>query len=382
MKLYSHTGLTPAAIFSSPGRTELGGNHTDHQGGHVLASAVTLSLRAEAAITDDSRVRVYSPGHAPVDVALSELDPRPDERGTSAALVRGVAAALHRRGAEFGKSGLALAVDGDLPEGLGLSSSAAYELLVAVAMDELLCGGRFTAVERAQAAQEAENVYFGKPCGLMDQLACAVGGVVAVDFGSETPRVERLTLDLEEAGYALYLVYSGSGHEDLTADYAAVTDEMRAVAGFFGATRLRDVDELAVVGAVSRLREAVGDRAVLRALHFYAEDRRAVREARAVREGDVASFLEIVRESGRSSAMYLQNLVPQGSTLHQPMLLTQALCEHALLPRGAVRVHGGGFAGAVEAFVPLDMEEHFLRALKGYEKTRLSLRSTGAQRIE
>lgn len=382
MKLYSHTGLTPAAIFSSPGRTELGGNHTDHQGGHVLASAVTLSLRAEAAITDDSRVCVYSPGHAPVDVALSELDPRPDERGTSAALVRGVAAALHRRGAEFGKNGLALAVDGDLPEGLGLSSSAAYELLVAVAMDELLCGGRFTAVERAQAAQEAENVYFGKPCGLMDQLACAVGGVVAVDFGSETPRVERLTLDLEEAGYALYLVYSGSGHEDLTADYAAVTDEMRAVAGFFGATRLRDVDELAVVGAVSRLREAVGDRAVLRALHFYAEDRRAVREARAVREGDIANFLALVRESGRSSAMYLQNLVPQGSVLHQPMLLTQALCEHALLPRGAVRVHGGGFAGAVEAFVPLDMEEHFLRALKGYEKTRLSLRSTGAQRIE
>ena len=382
MKLYSHTGLTPAAIFSSPGRTELGGNHTDHQGGHVLASAVTLSLRAEAAITDDGRVRVYSQGHAPVDVALSELDPRPDERGTSAALVRGVAAALHRRGAAFGKSGLALAVDGDLPEGLGLSSSAAYELLVAVAMDELLCGGRFTAVERAQAAQEAENVYFGKPCGLMDQLACAVGGVVAVDFGPETPRVERLTLDLEEVGYALYLVYSGSSHEDLTADYAAVTDEMRAVAGFFGATRLRDVDELAVVGAVSRLREAVGDRAVLRALHFYAEDRRAVREARAVREGDIANFLALVRESGRSSAMYLQNLVPQGSVLHQPMLLTQALCEHALLPRGAVRVHGGGFAGAVEAFVPLDMEEHFLRALKGYEKTRLSLCSTGAQRIE
>lgn len=382
MKLYSHTGLTPAAIFSSPGRTELGGNHTDHQGGHVLASAVTLSLRAEAAITDDGRVCVYSPGHAPVDVALSELDPRPDERGTSAALVRGVAAALHRRGAAFGKNGLALAVDGDLPEGLGLSSSAAYELLVAVAMDELLCGGRFTAVERAQAAQEAENVYFGKPCGLMDQLACAVGGVVAVDFGPETPHVERLTLDLEEAGYALYLVYSGSGHEDLTADYAAVTDEMRAVAGFFGATRLRDVDELAVVGAVSRLREAVGDRAVLRALHFYAEDRRAVREARAVREGDIANFLALVRESGRSSAMYLQNLVPQGSVLHQPMLLTQALCEHALLPRGAVRVHGGGFAGAIEAFVPLDMEEHFLRALKGYEKTRLSLRSTGAQRIE
>ena len=382
MKLYSHTGLTPAAIFSSPGRTELGGNHTDHQGGHVLASAVTLSLRAEAAITDDGRVRVYSQSHAPVDVALSELDPRPDERGTSAALVRGVAAALHRRGAEFGKSGLALAVDGDLPEGLGLSSSAAYELLVAVAMDELLCGGRFTAVERAQAAQEAENVYFGKPCGLMDQLACAVGGVVAVDFGPETPRVERLTLDLEEVGYALYLVYSGSSHEDLTADYAAVTDEMRAVAGFFGATRLRDVDELAVVGAVSRLREAVGDRAVLRALHFYAEDRRAVREARAVREGDIANFLALVRESGRSSAMYLQNLVPQGSVLHQPMLLTQALCEHALLPRGAVRVHGGGFAGAIEAFVPLDMEEHFLRALKGYEKTRLSLRSTGAQRIE
>ena len=382
MKLYSHTGLTPAAIFSSPGRTELGGNHTDHQGGHVLASAVTLSLRAEAAITDDGRVRVYSQSHEPVDVALSELDPRPDERGTSAALVRGVAAALHRRGAAFGKSGLALAVDGDLPEGLGLSSSAAYELLVAVAMDELLWGGRFTAVERAQAAQEAENVYFGKPCGLMDQLACAVGGVVAVDFGPETPRVERLTLDLEEAGYALYLVYSGSGHEDLTADYAAVTDEMRAVAGFFGATRLRDVDELAVVGAVSRLREAVGDRAVLRALHFYAEDRRAVREARAVREGDIANFLALVRESGRSSAMYLQNLVPQGSVLHQPMLLTQALCEHALLPRGAVRVHGGGFAGAIEAFVPLDMEEHFLRALKGYEKTRLSLRSTGAQRIE
>lgn len=382
MKLYPNTGLTPSAIFSSPGRTELGGNHTDHQGGHVLASAVTLSLNAEVACTDDGHVRVYSSGHEPVDVSLCELEPREAERGTSAALVRGIAAALHRRGASFDGRGLALAVEGALPEGMGLSSSAAFELLVAVAMDELLCGGRFTPVERAQVAQEAENVYFGKPCGLMDQLACSVGGVVAVDFGPETPRVERLTLNLEGAGYALYLVYSGSGHEDLTADYAAVTDEMRAVAGYFGAERLRDVSELTVMSSLPQLREAVGDRAVLRAMHFYAEDRRAAREAEAVRDGDIALFLELVRESGRSSAMYLQNLVPQGGVLRQPLLLTQALCERALFPRGAVRVHGGGFAGAIEAFVPLDMEEHFLRALDGYEKTRLNLRETGAQRIE
>ncbi len=374
-------GLEAGAVFSAPGRTELGGNHTDHQRGRVVASAVTLSLDAAAAVTRDGHVRVLSEGMAPVDVDLQSLDARAEEAGTTCALVRGVAAMLAGRGAGFGGRGLAITVAGDLPAGMGLSSSACFEVLMATAIDELLLGGCLTPVERAEAARDAENIYFGKPCGLMDQLSCAVGGVTAVDFGPDEPEVERLRLEPEEHGFALYLVYSGAGHGDLTGAYAAITADMRAMAEHFGAQVLREVDEAAFMASLPELRSEAGDRAVLRAMHFFAEDRRAAEQAEAIRAGDFERFLRLVRESGRSSAMYLQNLAVRGSAESQPLLVAQAVCERALGLRGAVRVHGGGFGGAVQAWVPLEMEESFRRALSGWKITRLNLRDSGAVRV-
>ena len=353
-------GYAPEAFISVPGRTELGGNHTDHQRGRVVAAAVTLSLYAAAAVTRDGRVRVLSEGMEPVELDTADLTAREAERGSSAALVRGVCAAFPARGLDFAGRGLVLAVGGEVPVGSGLSSSACFEVLVASAVNALLFGGALPALELAKAGRFAENEYFGKPCGLMDQLACASGGVAAMDFAVPgRPAVERLRLEPREFGYTLCLVSSGAGHEDLTAEYAAIPAEMRAVAEYYGCDALRGVDVGRFWADIPRLRAAVGDRAVLRAAHFFAEDRRAANEAEAIRAGDFARFLALVRESGRSSAMYLQNLAPAGSARSQPLLLAQAVCERALRGRGAVRVHGGGFAGTLLAFAPSEDYERF-----------------------
>ena len=345
-------GCAPEVFASSPGRTELIGNHTDHQGGRVLAAAVTLSLGAAAARTPGGRVRVFSDGVGEVDITLDSLEPRASERGTSSALVRGIAAAMAASGADL--SGLDIAVCGSVPVGSGLSSSACFELLMVSVMHELWSGGELSPLEAAKIAQRAENEYFGKPCGLMDQLACAYGGVIAADFANAaSPRAERLELDPEKLGYALCLVDCGAGHEDLTREYAAVSAEMRSVARFFGAEALRGVPEETFRRGLRAARERCGDRAVLRAMHFYAEDARAVKAAQAVRRGCMDELVSLMRESGRSSAMYLQNLVPAGETRSQPLLLAQAVCASALGGEGAVRVHGGGFAGTLLAAVPL-----------------------------
>lgn len=361
MEGFARTFRRPAeALFSAPGRTELGGNHTDHQHGCVLAAAVDLDILAAAAPNGSSVIRVLSQGYPLTEVDLREPEPRDDERDTSAALIRGVAARMSALGCDLRAGGLDVYMISNVPKGSGLSSSAAYEVLIGTMLNELFLDGRCTPVELAQIGQYAENVYFGKPCGLMDQTASSVGGVVFIDFSDTAhPAVERLDVDLHSYGYALCILDSGAGHEGLTAEYRSITDELRAVCRVFDREVLRDVPEEAFLARLPEVRAAAGDRAVNRAFHVYAENRRAQEEKRALGRGDFDRFLELVRESGRSSAMYLQNIIPTGSAAAQELMVTIALCERILEGRGAVRVHGGGFGGTAQAFVPLDMLSKF-----------------------
>ena len=361
MEGFARTFRRPAeALFSAPGRTELGGNHTDHQHGCVLAAAVDLDILAAAAPNGSSVIRVLSQGYPLTEVDLREPEPRDDERDTSAALIRGVAARMSALGCDLRAGGLDVYMISNVPKGSGLSSSAAYEVLIGTMLNELFWDGHCTPVELAQIGQYAENVYFGKPCGLMDQTASSVGGVVFIDFSDTAhPAVERLDVELHSYGYALCILDSGAGHEGLTAEYRSITDELRAVCRVFGREVLRDVPEEAFLARLPEVRAAAGDRAVNRAFHVYAENRRAQEEKRALGRGNFDRFLELVRESGRSSAMYLQNIIPTGSAAAQELMVTIALCERILEGRGAVRVHGGGFGGTAQAFVPLDMLSKF-----------------------
>ncbi len=361
MEGFARTFRRPAeALFSAPGRTELGGNHTDHQHGCVLAAAVDLDILAAAAPNGSSVIRVLSQGYPLTEVDLREPEPRDDERDTSAALIRGVAARMSALGCDLRAGGLDVYMISNVPKGSGLSSSAAYEVLIGTMLNELFCDGHCTPVELAQIGQYAENVYFGKPCGLMDQTASSVGGVVFIDFSDTAhPAVERLDVELQSYGYALCILDSGAGHEGLTAEYRSITDELRAVCRVFDREVLRDVPEEAFLARLPEVRAAAGDRAVNRAFHVYAENRRAQEEKQALGRGDFDRFLELVRESGRSSAMYLQNIIPTGRAAAQELMVTIALCERILEGRGAVRVHGGGFGGTAQAFVPLDMLSKF-----------------------
>ncbi len=347
-------GEAPENLFSAPGRTELGGNHTDHQRGRVLAAGVDLDILAAVKPNHTGVVRFASEGYPMISVDLRELEPKKEEENTSAALIRGVAARMAQLGCPLGDQGLDAALVSSVPGGSGLSSSAAFEVLVGTILDRLFWDGKRTPVEIAQIGQYAENVFFGKPCGLMDQTASSVGGVVAIDFAdTEHPAVEAIALDLAAGGYALCILDSGADHADLTDEYASITRELAAVCGCFGKKVLREVPEEDFLAALPKVRAAAGDRAVLRAFHVYAENRRAAEEAQALREGDLAGFFRLVRESGLSSIAYLQNVVPTGQTKNQELLFTIALAERLLAGEGAVRVHGGGFAGTAQAFVPL-----------------------------
>ena len=350
----------PEALFSAPGRTEVGGNHTDHQHGRVLAAAVDLDILAAAAPNQSGMIRVQSQGYPLIVVDLGELTPKTEEQNTSAALIRGVAARMAAMGCPLQSAGLDVYMTSTVPGGSGLSSSAAFEVLIGTMLNDLFWDGKCTPVEIAQIGQYAENVFFGKPCGLMDQTASSVGGVVAIDFADTAhPVVEQIGLDLHANGYALCILNSGAGHADLTAEYASITDELKAVCRCFGKEVLREVPEEAFLSALPEVRKAAGDRAVNRAFHIYAENRRAEAEGQALRDGDFDRFLALVRDSGRSSAMYLQNVIPTGQTTAQELMVTIALCESILAGRGAVRVHGGGFGGTAQAFVPLDMLDTF-----------------------
>ncbi len=355
-------GYPAEALFSAPGRTEIGGNHTDHQRGCVLAAAVDLDILAAAAGNGSGVIRVLSQGYPMTEVALGELTPREDEVNTSAALIRGVAARMSELGCDLRNRGLDVYMTSTVPKGSGLSSSAAYEVLMGTMLNELFWEGRCTPVELAQIGQYAENVFFGKPCGLMDQTASSVGGVVFIDFAdTDHPLVEKVDVDLHAYGYALCILDSGAGHEGLTDEYRAITDELAAVCRVCGKTVLREVPEAEFLARLPEIRASAGDRAVNRAFHVYAENRRAKAEKEALERGDFEGFLTLVRESGRSSAMYLQNIIPTGSAAAQELMVTIALCERILEGRGAVRVHGGGFGGTAQAFVPLDRLEMFKR---------------------
>ena len=348
--------------FSAPGRVELGGNHTDHQHGCVLAAAVNLEMRAAVTPNHDGVIRVFSQGFAPVEVALGDWTPRPEERNTTAALVRGMAAQFIRRGAAL--TGLDMRVTSQVPVGSGLSSSAAFEVLLGRVFSGLCCGGSVSPGDIARMGQTAERDYFGKPCGLMDQMASSVGGLVYMDFADPVhPAMERIDCDLGASGYGLFIVDSGADHADLTADYAAIPAELEQVCRVFGAEVLRQVDETEFYRRLPAVRAAAGDRAALRAIHVFDENRRAAAEAEALRKGDFPAFLALVNASGASSWQYLQN-VTSGDPRQQALAVTLAVCRRALGGQGAVRVHGGGFAGTALAFVPDDRREMFRRTVE------------------
>ena len=349
---------TPARFFSAPGRTEICGNHTDHQNGRVLAAAVNLDTVAAVGYSDVSEIRVLSEGYPLCRVALDSLDPDPAEAGTTAALVRGVAAAFKKAGCSL--SGFNAYVTSQVLPGSGLSSSAAFEVLVGTVINALFFEGKASAPEIARYAQYAENLYFGKPCGLMDQMASSVGNLVEIDFSDPAqPRIEPLNYDFSGSGHALCIIDSGASHADLTDEYAAIPAECREVAGRFGQETLSAVPEDAFFRRMPELRQTCGDRAVLRAVHFYQENARVTAAADALRRDDFPAFLQVIRASGRSSFMYLQNVSPAGAVREQAMAVTLALCDHLLMGQGAFRVHGGGFAGTAQAFVPLEMLDAF-----------------------
>lgn len=348
--------------FSAPGRTELGGNHTDHQNGHVLAAAVNLDMAAAAAPNGENVIRVFSDSYAPFYVNLDNLMPQPQEKASSAGLVRGIAANLSNRG--FRIEGFDLMMSSDVPTGSGLSSSAAFEVLLGTVMNELFCGGLLTAVEIAQIGQWAENVYFDKPCGLMDQLASSVGGVVAIDLNDpKAPQIEKLFVSPERAGYALAILRCGGDHADLTDDYAAIPNELGHLASECGAKTVLALDREKVMAELPYLRRTVGDRAILRMFHVWADDARARQQADALRSDDWGTYLRLVRESGESSWMYLQNVISSKDPARQSLGFTLALCRELLQGKGAYRVHGGGFAGTCQAYVPLDQAESFRTAI-------------------
>lgn len=354
-KAFAHEATAFAA---APGRTELGGNHTDHQHGCVLAAAVDLVAKAAAAKNGLSRIRVLSEGYPAIEIDLNDLSVRADERGTTAALIRGTAARFQALGVPI--DGFDAYVTSSVLPGSGLSSSAAFEVLIGSILNGLSANEKFSDVELAKIAQYAENVYFGKPCGLMDQMASSVGGVIGIDFATpEAPVIERIAFDFSESGYALCIVDSGADHANLTDAYAAIPQEMGAVAALFEKHVLREVDEAAFFARLNEVRTACGDRAALRAMHFFAENARVGRQIEALQAGDMQAFLREVNASGRSSEMLLQNIVPDGFSRHQDMAIALALAKRALGGKGACRVHGGGFAGTIQAFVPQDALDGF-----------------------
>lgn len=341
------------SLFSAPGRTEVGGNHTDHNHGRVLAAAVNLDTIAVAAPTEDQQVTVYSEGYErPFAVDLADLSVRAEERGTSESLIRGVAAGLKERG--FAVGGFRACVTSNVAVGSGLSSSAAFEVLLGTILSRFYNSGEILPGTVAMAGQFAENRYFGKPSGLMDQMASATGGFVTIDFAEpECPAVERVEADFASANLALVVTNTGGSHADLTQEYASIQREMKAVAEALGGGVLRDVGEADLLDCVGEIRNRVGDRAILRALHFFGDHDRVAEQVEALRAGDFDRFLALVNESGRSSWTKLQNCYV-GGAVEQGVSLGLALSETVLAGHGAWRVHGGGFAGTILAFVPID----------------------------
>ena len=371
---------TEAGLYSAPGRTEIGGNHTDHQHGRVLAGSVNIDMIAAAAPNSLNQLRVQSEGYDLCVIDLADLTARKAEENTSAAILRGECAAFAQRGAKL--SGLDVYISSNVPKGSGVSSSAAFEVLIGVILNDCFMAEKVSPIEIAQIGQWAENVYFGKPCGLMDQMASSVGNIITIDFADPAhPDVEPVQVDFSKAGLALCILDSGADHADLTDEYAAIPAECRAVAAVCGGDVLRNVPFDTFLANLPACRKQCGDRAVLRAFHFYADNDRVPQQVAALRDGNFDAFLQLVTESGQSSWEYLQNVIPAGYKSHQEVAVTIAAAKHFLAGKGAVRVHGVGFAGTVQAFVPVELLADFkaqMEAILGKGRCHvLSIRPEG-----
>ncbi|MBS6974915.1 galactokinase [Gordonibacter urolithinfaciens] len=362
------------AFASAPGRVELAGNHTDHQGGRTISTAIDRRMFALAAPNGEDVIHVSMEGFGEAAIDVEDLEPRAEERGSSAALVRGMAAAYARAGGAL--RGFDAVTCSDIPAGCGVSSSAAFEMLTGLLI-RALCDPegldpRRSLVRLALDGSWAEDVHFGKPTGAQDQLASAFGGIVALDFAGAEPRVSPVAFDVRASGHALFLVDSRCDHSRYTDEFVAVPADMFAVAKRFGRERLEDVPCEAFLEDLAGVRAELGDRAALRALHYFEETRRVAAQRRALEKGDFPAFLALVRQSGMSSAQFLQNVSPRAdaSGAEQPAMVALALCAHLLGERGAYRIHGGGFGGSVLAFVPDAEAEAFrarMDALLGFE---------------
>ena len=348
------------ALVSAPGRTEIGGNHTDHNHGRVLAAAVNLDALCAATPREDTKVRFHSEGYPAIEMDLADLKVHPEETGTTRALIRGVAAGMAEAGYRIG--GFDAAVTSTVAGGSGLSSSAALEVMLTGVLDALYNRFDMPFVLRAQISQKAENVYFGKPSGLLDQMASAAGGLVTVDFrDTQKPEVRALQYDFRAKGYSLAVVATGGSHADLTDQYAAIPKEMRAAAACCGKEFLRDIPASVLLERAAEIREKAGERALMRAFHFAAEDARVPEEVAALEEDRISDFLQLIIESGRSSFMYLQNVYAPETD--QSLSLALCMAEQMLKGKGAWRIHGGGFAGTTLNFVPTEETEAFAAAM-------------------
>ena len=373
------------ALFSAPGRTEIGGNHTDHQHGCIIAGSVNLDVIAAVSFNNENIVRIKSKGYPMDEVSLDDLEIHKEEYDKAISLIRGVLKKISSMGYEI--KGFNAYTESNVMKGSGLSSSAAFEVLVGTIVNNLCANNEISPVEIAKIGQFAENVYYNKPSGLLDQMASSVGAVVAVDFkDNDAPVVRKVDFNLSDYDHSLCIIDSGADHADLTHEYAAVTEEMRLVSEFFGKKFLREVSKSDFMANLKDIRKTVNnDRAILRAIHYFNDSDRAVAETEAVEKGDFAEFCKLNRESGRSSFMYLQNVYASSMPKSQAVSLTLALCDEILGDKGSFRVHGGGFAGTVQAFVPNDMVDEFkskIEAVLGEGMCHiLSIRPVGGYRL-
>lgn len=374
------------SFYSAPGRTEIGGNHTDHNHGHVLAAAVNLDIAAAARKTQDGKIYLKSKEYEKADtVDLSDLSRRPEESESSYAMIKGICARCRELG--YRVEGFEAYTITRVLKGSGLSSSASFEILLVTIISQLFNDGQIDPVTAAMIAQYAENVYFGKPSGLMDQMASSVGGVVSIDFQDEShPKIRKVDFDLNAYDHALCVVDTGGNHADLTNAYAEIPQEMKAVAAYFGKSVLRELEEETVLKEIPKLRSAVGDRAILRSLHFFEDDRIAAEEAEALDQGDFQQFLDLVNRSGDSSETRLQNVFANVNPSEQGLSLALALSKRLLGKKAACRVHGGGFAGTIQAFVPLSMLSEYRKQMEAVfgegSCYLLSFRGVGGVKVE
>ena len=350
-------GKDELMFISTPGRTELSGNHTDHNNGIVLAASINLDSVAACSVNSNNVVSIHSEGYDElIKVDLNLLNPQINEEGATSALVRGIASRFKELGYKIG--GFNAVITSDVLQGSGLSSSASIEVLIGTIFNALYNDSKIQPEIIAQIGQYSENVFFGKPCGLMDQMACAIGGIIKIDFADNAnPQFENIDFSFDEFGYQLLVVDCGEGHDNLTDEYASIPTEMKSVAKEFGKDVLRELEVASLNKNIKKLRDTVGDRAILRAIHFLKENERVEKQYKSLKTKNITEFLNLVNESGNSSFKYLQNIFPTSDPSNQPISLALSITEDFIynIGSGACRVHGGGFAGTIQVFIPKNL---------------------------